>query len=81
MAQWGKRRMAGLARGLMIGLIIAVVIWVFFTTGVLSGWFENIPIGVGALLELDFWIYVGIIVFLVGMITLFIRSTINWGGA
>lgn len=81
MAQWGKRRMAGCARGLMIGLIIALVIWIFYSTGVLSGWLDGIPMGVDAFLNLDFWVYVGIFIFVIGMITFFVRSMINWGGA
>ena len=73
--------MAGCARGLMIGLIIALVIWLFYSTGVWTNWFEGIPVGIGAFMVMDFWIYLGIIVFIIGLISLFVRSMINWGGA
>lgn len=81
MSQWTKRRAAGLARGIMIGLILAITIWIFYTTGVLTGWLDALPLGVAAFLDLGFWTYVLLIIFIVGMITMFVRSMIAWGGA
>lgn len=81
MSQWTKRRGAGICRGFMIGLVIALMVWLFFMTNIFDVWFEGIPLSWEAFLNMDFWFYLGVMIFIIALVSLFIRSTINWGGS
>ena len=73
--------MAGFARGLMIALIVALTVWIFFSTGVLTDWFANAPLSLVTFLSVDFWMYLAIMIFIIGLIGFFVRNSIKWGGA
>lgn len=81
MAQWGKRRAAGVARGIMISVMVGIMILVLFVTGILQAWLEDIDWGVGMFVQESFYMYLFIMVILVGLLMFCIRNAINWGGA
>lgn len=81
MAQWGKRRMAGLVRGVLIGTIIAIMIMLFYFTGIFEYWLSNINWGIGMVFQIEFYAFLGIMITFIGLISFLVRSWINWGGA
>lgn len=81
MAQWGKRRLAGFVRTILITGIIAVAVMLFYFTGMLDSWLSGITFGVTMLFEQRFYVYIGIMITIFGLIMFIIRSWINWGGA
>lgn len=81
MAQWTKRRGAGVARNIIIGVMIAVMILVLYITGILEIWIQDIDWGIGMFLQEQFYVFLIVIVIIVGIIMFCIRNAINWGGA
>lgn len=81
MAQWAKRRAAGFVRGLLIGVTIAVMIMLFYFTGILDVWLNEIDWGIGMLFQMQFYVFLAMMITIIGLITFMIRSWINWGGA
>ena len=81
MSNWTKRRAAGLFRNLFIGIMIAFLIIVLYITGILEIWLTDIQWGAGMFFQEQFYMFLAIMIILVGLITFCIRSSVNWGGA
>ena len=81
MTQWTKRRAAGAARGVMISICIAILLLMLWATGILQVWLGDIDWGITMFFQTSFYGYLFIMILIIGVIMLFVRSTINWGGA
>ncbi len=65
----------------MIPIFIGVFILALYVTGILQDWLDSIDWGIAMFFQVEFYGFLFMMIIFVGIISLLIRSTINWGGA
>lgn len=68
-------------RNVLISISIAIMILTLYVTGILQGWLDNIEWGIVMFFQIEFYEFLFIMILVIGVITMLIRQTINWGGA
>ena len=81
MSQWTKRRGAGIARGILIPVFISVLLLALYVSGILDMWLGSISWGIGMFFQVEFYGFLIAMIIIIGLISLMVRSSINWGGA
>lgn len=81
MAQWTKRQGAGLVRTVVIGFLVTMVIVILYATGTLENWIGDLRLGLFMFIDGDFWGFMLLLMFIIGIISFCVRSRFNWGGA
>lgn len=76
-----KRQSAGLVRTVVIGFFTALLIVVLYATGTLENWIGGLGLGLWMFTSGEFWGFMLLMMFVIGIMSFCIRSRFNWGGA